>query len=116
MRRFDTTFTDGTFYLETPDDWIEVGSEETLLELLGETYTIEYDEQERTVAWLDTDDGELTFDVRETLEEMSFTEEFVAQIADCELSRTTDDGVPVRTAVFADMMQTIWDSKGNLED
>ncbi len=116
MNRFETKFENDRFYLETDDGWIEVGTERAILDDLGESYTIEYDERERTAVWLETDDGDLTFDVRETLQEMSFTEEFVAQVADCDLSKTTDNGVPVRTAVFADLMRAIWDSKGNLGD
>ncbi|WP_440772562.1 hypothetical protein [Natronorubrum sp. DTA28] len=117
MRRYETTFSDGTFFLETGDDWIEVGTEEALLELLGETYSIEYSEKERASPWLETDDeGVLTVDVRETLSELTFRKEFVEQIADCELSATTEDGVPVRTAVFADMIQSIWEAKGNVDE
>jgi hypothetical protein len=116
MERFETKFEDDRFYLETNNGWIEIGTERAILDALGESYTIEYDEREQTAAWLETDDGDVTFDVRETLAEMTFTEEFVAQVADCDLSKTTDDGVPVRTAVFADLIRTIWDSKGNLGD
>ncbi|SDR04658.1 hypothetical protein [Natronobacterium texcoconense] len=116
MCRYETKFDDGDFYLETDDGWLEVGAEATLLELLGETYALEYDDRQQAVSWLETDeDGVLTFDVRETLSEQTFTEDFVAQIADCDPDATTDEGVPVRTAVFADMMRSIWDAKGNLE-
>ncbi|MXV60486.1 hypothetical protein GS429_00050 [Natronorubrum sp. JWXQ-INN-674] len=116
MRRYDSRFSDGVYYLETDDGWIEVGEADTLLALLGETYTLEYGERERAAAWLETDtDGELTFDVRETLAGMTYRQSFVDQIEDCDLSETTEEGVPLRTAVFADMMESIWESKGNLQ-
>lgn len=116
MDRYDTDVRDGVLHLETDDSWIEIGSMADICELVGgESYTIEYDERQRQMSWLDTDeDGTLTFDVPETLERMDFDREFVENVAPVDADRTDDDGYPLRTSVFADLMMDIWDSKGNL--
>lgn len=116
MKRYGTEFRGEDLYLETDDGWIEVGSIEDIHDLVGgETYTLEYDERQRTVGWLDTDsDGTITFEVRETLADMSYDEEFVGNVVSVEEGATDEEGYPLRTSVFADLMTTIWDSKGNL--
>ncbi|MFP9190169.1 hypothetical protein [Natronosalvus vescus] len=115
MKRYETDLRDDVLFLETDEGWIEVGSMADICELVGgETYTLEYDEHQRTVSWLDTDeDGTLTFDVRETLAEMSYDREFVANIESIDAD-ATDGEYPLRASVFADLMTTIWDSKGDL--
>ena len=117
MRRFESKIDDGTLYVESPDDWIEVGTVEDIVELVGgETYTIEYDDYAQAVDWVDTDEeGRLSFDVVETIEEFSFQEEFIVQLADVDLDAEDEDGYPMRTSFYADMMTSIWDSKGNME-
>lgn len=115
MKRYDTDVRSGVLHLETDEGWIEIGSMDDICELVGgETYTIEYDERQRQVSWLDTDDGELTFDVRETLADVDYDREFVENIAPVDDEKTDEEGYPMRTSVFADMMTDIWDSKGNL--
>lgn len=116
MNRYETRITDGTFSIERQNGWLQIGEINTIIELTGgDTYTIEYDEQAQTVSWLDTAaDGTITFDVQETLEGMSYDEEFVSNLADVDLDATDVDGYPLRTAVFVDMMTEIWDTKGNM--
>ena len=117
MRRFESKIEDGTLYVEGRDGWIEVGTVDNIVELVGgETYTIEYDDYAQAVDWVDTDEeGRLTFDVVETVEGFSFQEDFVTQLADVDLDRKDEDGYPMRTSFYADMMTSIWDSKGNLD-
>ncbi|WP_207586567.1 hypothetical protein [Halomontanus rarus] len=116
MDRYDTDVRDGVLFLESTDGWLEIGRLDDICELVGgETYTLEYDERQRQVDWLDTDEeGKLSFDVRETLTEMDFNDEFVGNIEPVDADETDEDGYPLRASVFADMMTNIWDSKGDL--
>lgn len=116
MDRYETDVRGGVLHVETDDGWLEVGPMDDVVELVGgETYTLQYDERQRQVGWLDTDeDGTLSFDVRETVAEMSYDDEFVGTIADVDADATDDEGYPMRASVFADLMTTIWDSKGDL--
>lgn len=118
MRRYATDVRDEVLYVETDDGWLEVGPLDEICTLVGgETYTIEYDERQRTMDWLDTDaEGKLTFDVRETIQGMDYNEEFVAELAAVDGDATDADGHPLRASVFADLMTSIWDSKGSLEN
>ncbi|MEY7848514.1 hypothetical protein AB7C87_04840 [Natrarchaeobius sp. A-rgal3] len=115
--RYGADVDDGTLVLVGEQERLEVGPMETVVELFGgETYTIEYDSRQSAVSWLDTDeDDTITFDVRESLLEWAYTEEFVANVRDSPLGATDEDGYPVRTSVFVDLVTAIWDSKGNLE-
>lgn len=82
----------------------------------GETYTLEYDERQRTVGWPDTDpDGTLTFDIRETVAGMDYDEEFVTDLLAVGADVTDNEGYPLRASVFADRMTEIWDSRGALD-
>lgn len=116
MKRYAADDRDGVLFLETDDGWIEVGPLDDICELVGgETYMLEYDERQRSVSWLDTDDeGKLSFDVRETILEMDYNDDLVNNVADLDVDATDQDGYPMRASVFADLMTNIWDSKGNL--
>jgi hypothetical protein len=116
MERYETRIENGTFSIEGQSGWLQIGEMETICDLVGgETYTIEYDDKAQTVGWLDTAaDGTITFDVCETLAEMSYDEEFVGNLANIDRDATDEEGNLLRAAVFADMMTEIWDSKGNL--
>ncbi|GAB3689665.1 hypothetical protein GCM10028857_25260 [Salinarchaeum chitinilyticum] len=113
MKRYETDVRDGVLHLETPDGWIEVGAMDDVCELIGgETYTLQYDDRQRQVGWLDTDeDGTLSFEVRETIRETTFDDEFVEQIADAPAGET-EAGYPKRAAAFAELLTAIWDAKG----
>ncbi|WP_224450366.1 hypothetical protein [Haloprofundus salilacus] len=117
MKRYQTDVRTDDLYIETDDGWLTVGAMDDICELVGgETYSIVYGKRQQAVSWLDTDDeGTLTFDVRETLAEMSYDKEFVSTVADVPITESDDEGYPLRTSVFADLMMRIWDSKGNLE-
>lgn len=115
MKRHDTRIEGDEIFVETDDGWLEVGSLDDLYDRFGgETYTIEYEDFGRAVDWLSLDeDGTMTFDVRETLAEMDYPSDFVADLRARDLS--ADEGVPERTAYFADFMRTVWDSKGAVD-
>jgi hypothetical protein len=116
MRRYESKIVDETLYVEGHEGWLEVGSVEAIVDLLGgETYTLEYDDYGRAADWVRTDDqGRLAFDVVETIERMSFRDEFITQLEATSLDETDEAGHPHRTALYADVMMRIWDSKGNL--
>lgn len=116
MRRYDTKFEDGRFYVESDEGWLVVGETDHLVDLLGETYTLEYDDAQRKVSWLNTDeDGQLSFDVIETLADLTFDEELVSELESHEYESDPNYDYPVRTEVFVDMIRTIWDNKGNID-
>lgn len=116
MKRYETRIENGTFSIESPNGWLRIGEMETICDLVGgETYTIEYDDKARTVSWLNTEeDGTVTFDVCETLEEMSYDEDFISPLTNIDRDATDEEGTLLRAAVFTDMMTDIWDSKGNI--
>ncbi|MFW5955991.1 MAG: hypothetical protein ACOCQY_01160 [Halorhabdus sp.] len=119
MQRYDTRLEDGTLYVEWDGDWLDVGSMATIRELLGgETFEIEYDDQQATTPWLanSLEDNTLTFDVTETILGMDFNEEFVQEIAEQPLEETGMQGHPVRTEAFAEKMREIWESQGKQDD
>ena len=107
MQRFATRVEDDVFAIEGTDGWIEVGSFDAIVEELGEVYELEYDERQSSVPWLSTDEGIVRIPVRERLPELTFDEEFVGHIADTPAEQ--------RQAVFTDLIDRIWESKGNLE-
>lgn len=117
MERYGTTIRDGTVYVESSENSVEVGTLADIFDIVGgEEYVIEYDDTEVAYYdWLDTDsDGEMRFDVRETVEDMTYPAQFVEELA--ERPMAVRDGYPERTAYFAELLVEIWDSKGNLED
>lgn len=113
MDRYQTRIEGGTLSIEVEDGWLEVGEMDAIHDLVGgETYTIEYTEEEAAMPWLDTDDGAVTVDVRETLADASYDDELVQNLASVPLSETGSNGYPLRTEVFVDLVTHIWDSKG----
>lgn len=117
MERYATRIEDETLFIEVGDRDLEIGSLTDICEIVGgETYTIEYDTKAQATSWISTDDdGTLTFDVRETVTEMEYNETIVEKVADQPIDVTDEDGYPVRTVRFAELMQEIWDSKGAVD-
>lgn len=116
MKRYEPVVRNGVLHLETETESVAIGEMESVLSAVGtETYTVEYDDRQQTVAWLDTDeDGRLTFDVAETVTGMTYDEEFTENLRAVEADAVDDDGRPLRVSVFADMITAIWDAKGDL--
>lgn len=116
MKRYRTDVRGGTLHLERDDGWMRVGAMDDICELVGgEEYSIEYDERERAAAWLNDDEGTVTFDVRDTLADLTFDDEFVGLVAQVGMDEVDEEGYPLRTSVFADMLTRIWDSKGDID-
>ena len=108
MRRYETRVEDGVYEIESPDGgWLAIAPLDDIVAELGETYVIEYEEDEASVPWLDTDDTILRIDVREQLPTLSFDEEFIGHIVDTPAEH--------RLGVFTDLIDMIWSSKGNIE-
>jgi hypothetical protein len=115
--RYDGVVENETFYLETDGDRIKIGPMNAITELIGgETYTLEYDNEQSSAAWLSTDeDNTITFEVREELVDWAYTEELVRNIRESPLKQTGESNHPIRTEVFVDIVTEIWDSKGNID-
>lgn len=117
MERHATRIDGDTLFIEVGDQDLEIGELTDICEIVGgETYTLEYDEKAQATSWISTDDdGTITFDVRETLADMDYNNTIVEKIADQPIDVTDEDGYPIRTATFAELMQEIWDSKGAID-
>lgn len=115
--RCDGVVENETFYLEADGNRIEIGPMDAIIELIGgETYTLDYDSEQSSVAWLSTDeDNTITFEVREELVDWAYTEQLVRNVRESSLERAGESGHPIRTEVFVDLVTEIWDSKGNVD-
>jgi hypothetical protein len=111
MERYETRIEDGQLYLGE----LEVGPMADVLDIVGETYVLEYDEKAQAMGWMDTDDGRLELDTRESILDMSFDARFCQRIEREPLDGTTPEGYPVRTSAFADLLTDVWDAKGSIE-
>ncbi|WP_136689951.1 hypothetical protein [Halorhabdus amylolytica] len=119
MQRYDTKLEDGAFFVEWDEEWLEIGEMAALRDLFGgDTYEIEYDQTQSKAPWLENalEDQTLSFDVTETLVDMDFDAEFVADVAQEPIEETGPRGYPVRTEVFAEKMIEIWDAQGRQDD
>lgn len=82
MDRATAHVEDGTVYVYDATERYEVGELATILDLVGgPAWTITYTEAEKRRPDLDTSDEGLTVDVVDTIEAMSFGEDFVAALA-----------------------------------
>lgn len=115
MERFETKVEDGILYVDSQNGWLKIGRVEDIYDLVGgREYTIQYDDRAAEMAWLDTDENnEINFNVRDQLENMSYTADIVDNLANAEIEEK-ENGYPDRTSLFADLMTEIWDSKGNV--
>ena len=116
--RYGATVEEGTLYLVGDDDRLEIGPMDGAVELMGgETYTLEYTDEQASAAWLATDDGNTkTLDVRDSLVNWGYTPEFVGNVEGAPLDETGENGYPQRLEVFVDLVTAIWDAKGHLEE
>ncbi|MFC7215846.1 hypothetical protein ACFQO4_17390 [Saliphagus sp. GCM10025334] len=113
MKRYETRVEGGTVYLETDEGDLEIGDLDTIVDVIGnETYTITYDEKQRTQAWLETDEeGRVTFDVRETIVDLDHRREFVEKMRAIDRSEETY-GLPERAVEFAEEIVSIFEQQG----
>ncbi|EMA37297.1 hypothetical protein [Halococcus hamelinensis] len=112
MRRYEPECEGETLFLVAADDRVEVGEVDDIVAAVGsDTYTIEYDEKQRTQPWLDTDDGVLDIDVRESVTTITHTGEFVSGIREYDMT-TERYGLPRRTVEFADRFVDVLERQG----
>lgn len=113
MKRYETHVEGDMVYLETDDDILEIGDLETIVDVIGnDTYTVSYDEKQRTQAWLATDeDGKMMFDVRETIADLSHRREFLDKMRAIDLAEEKY-GLPERTVEFAEEIVLIFEQQG----
>lgn len=116
MERYEPECADGTLFLVAGDDRVEVGALDDIVDAMGgETYVIEYDQRQRTQPWLDTDDGRLEIDVRETASSLNHTPETVSELREYDMA-TDRYGLPTRTVEFADRLVDILERQGRKEE
>ena len=114
MTRYEPVVEDGTLFLvaEADGDRVEIGAvDEVVAAMGGDTHPIEYDQKQRKQPWLDTDDGVLEIDVRETVTTIPHTPETVAELRDYDMS-TARYGLPRRTVEFANELVDILEQQG----
>lgn len=109
MRRYESKIEAGRVYVETDDEWLEIGSMADIQDLLGgETYSVEYSEKAELAAWLDLEnDHSMQFDVRETIIELEYPQEVIAEFAGASTEPTAEQDVPERTRSFAELLMAI---------
>ena len=112
MTRYKPECVDGTLFLVGDDDRVEVGTVDDIVDAVGnDTYSIEYDERQRTQPWLDTDEGNLDIDVRETVTTLYHTEDMVSDLREYDME-TDRYGLPTRTVEFANRFVEILSEQG----
>lgn len=112
MTRYEPDCVDGTLVLVAEDDQLEVGAVDDIVDAIGgDTHSIEYDQKQRTQPWLETEDGVLEIDVRETVTTLPHTEETVSALRDYDME-TDRYGLPRRTVEFADRFVDILEQQG----
>jgi hypothetical protein len=112
MTRYEPVVSEGSLALVGDDDRLEVGTVDDVVAAIGgETYTVEYDEMQRTQPWLDSDDGALEVEVRDAVTTLPHLPETVAELR--EVGMGTDRyGLPERTVEFADHVVDILEAQG----
>ncbi|UPM42706.1 hypothetical protein [Halocatena salina] len=112
MARYEPECVDDTLFLSADTERIEIGTIDDIVAAIGgETYTIEYDEKQRTQAWLNTDKGVLEIDVRETVTTLPHTEETVSKLQQYDME-TDRYGLPTRTVEFTNEFVDILEQQG----
>ena len=80
-------------------------------------YTLEYITEQSSATWLNTNANYiLTINVHETLESMSYRDDFGPNLANSPLDEKGVAGHPKRTELYANLMIEILESKGNLRN
>lgn len=114
MTRYVPEVADGTLRLvaKSGGDELEIGAVEDVVTAMGDdSHRIEYDQQQRSQPWLDTDDGVIEVDVRETATTLPHTEETVARLRNYDMG-TERYGLPRRTVEFANELVDILEQQG----
>lgn len=116
MARYEVENRNGTLWAVSSEGEVVIGDMDDVITSVGsETYTITYDEAQRTHPWLETDDGDLEIDVRDAVSSMRFSDETLEQFAGVSMD-TSKYGLPERTVRFAETMIDIWEQQGAATD
>lgn len=115
MERHEAHVEDDVLYLETEGEPMEIGPVDDLVDLLGgPEYVLEYDEKQRKVSWLQTDDeGKIRLDTRSEMIDFPYPPDMVEALANTPLESIEGEDYTKRASLFADLLSNIWDSKGN---
>ena len=113
MTRYEPVVEDDALFLAAEDgDRVEIGAiDDVVAAMGGDTHPIEYDQKQRKQPWLDTDDGVLEIDVRETVTTLPHTPETVDELRDYDMG-TARYGLPRRTVEFANELVDILEQQG----
>lgn len=115
--RHESIIEEETLYLEVEQNLLEVGEIGDVIELIGGgEYDIKYTNREAAPTWLRTnEDNSVSFNVRDTIQDLTFTTDFVTTLKNCPIDEQGVDGCPKRTELFAELLVEIWNSKGNID-
>ncbi|MFB6162310.1 MAG: hypothetical protein ABEJ86_02575 [Halococcoides sp.] len=111
MDRHEVRLVDETVEIETPSGWAPVGPIEAIEDLVGETYEVEYTSRQSATAWLDTDDGSVTIEVRDALGEFALDPERASDVLDAP-TESGESGYSRRAETFSDRLVEIFDLQG----
>lgn len=113
MTRYEPVTENGTLFLDSGDDRVEIGTVDDVVAAMGgDTHSIQYDQKQREQPWLNTDDGVLDIDVREAVTTLPHTEELVSEIRRYDMG-TGQYGLPKRTVEFADHLIDVLEQQGD---
>jgi len=111
MERHEIRIADGDVEMEAESGWATVGSVEAVEALVGETYEIEYTSRQSKTAWLNTDDGSVTIELREALDEFALDPDRATDVL-AEPLESGESGHSKRAETFADRLVEIFDLQG----
>lgn len=113
MKQFKPECEEGTLLLVADDERVEIGAVDQIVDAIGgETFTLEYDEEQQTQPWLDLDENNaLEIDVREAVTSMHHSEDLVSDLREHDLS-IDRYGIPERAMVFANRFVDILNEQG----
>lgn len=102
MTRYRTTITEGTVYVVSASDTVEIGDVEVILDRVGgPSWTVSYSESvKQNYSELDTSDEGLTVDVIDAIHAMTFDEAFVEGFKAQPAEQRSDDPVSPRLGLF----------------
>lgn len=116
--RYEATLDGGTLHLVGDDDRVEVGPMDGIVEVMGgETYTLEYTDEQAGAAWLRTgDEASITLEVRDALLDWGYTPDLVENVRRTPRNETGESGYSYRLELFVDLVTDIWDAKGDVDE
>jgi len=101
--RHETVIEDGTVYVATEEGYLPIADLDRIIDVVGgPAWTITYSEAEKQrYSRLDTADEGITVDVVDTINAMTFGDEFIETLRAQPVEPVTDDAVSPRLGLFA---------------